>query len=100
MLLQGTRFLSACVLRDEVEHMLNDLRISATYSGTSAVYDNGERVYPCRCGQIHRGDYAEYDFAHHECFHDSPLIPNGDQSDFLCADCGKAFHIAEKENTP
>ena len=54
---------------------------------------DGEREYPCRCGQTHRGMYAAYDWGHHNCFHDSPLFALGDDDPghFICGGCGKSF---------
>lgn len=51
-----------------------------------------ERVFPCRCGATHRGDYAAYDFAHHECFHDS-VLSRLDEESATCPDCGKVFEL-------
>ena len=59
---------------------------------------DGEREYPCRCGQTHRGDYGGYDWGHHNCFHNSPLheltaeVPGY----LMCPDCGKTFWLAER----
>ncbi len=57
--------------------------------------ENGEQVYPCRCGETHRGPYGVYDHAHHNCFHDEPLIiVDGDIPGYLmCGPCGKVFHV-------
>lgn len=54
-----------------------------------------EEVYPCRCGETHRGDYALYDFAHHNCFHAGELvvldeIENGALY-MVCGQCGQVF---------
>lgn len=57
------------------------------------VIENGERVYPCRCGQTHRGNYALKDWLHHNCFHDGPLwelLPD-DSGHFICSECGKSL---------
>ena len=41
-----------------------------TGSETPIIYiEDGEQVYPCRCGETHRGPYALYDYGHHTCFH-------------------------------
>lgn len=50
----------------------------------------GEPVYPCRCGETHRGPYGVYDYAHHNCFHDAKLVRLG-VGYFMCPQCGKAF---------
>src|SRR5574340_430488 len=56
-----------------------------------------EQVYPCRCGATHRGEYAIYDYGHHMCFHDAPLvwIIKGVQA--MCSDCGKTFGFNEDD---
>jgi hypothetical protein len=57
---------------------------------------NGDRVYPCRCGETHRGDYAAYDYAHHNCFHNEPLHeidPENVPGYLMCPSCGKTFWI-------
>lgn len=53
-----------------------------------------EAVYPCRCGQTHRGPHAVYDYGHHNCFHDSPLLSIEETGDLVCPDCGKVFEVA------
>lgn len=55
--------------------------------------ENGEQVYPCRCGQTHRGDYALYDWAHHNCFHREPLILIAEDIPgyYMCPSCGEVF---------
>jgi len=51
-----------------------------------------EQIYPCHCGMTHRGDYALYDYAHHNCMHDKGIILlESDQG--VCGECGKAFRI-------
>ena len=51
-----------------------------------------EPVYLCRCGLEHIGPYAIYDYGHHMCFHDAPLMKIHDDY-FCCVDCGKDFHV-------
>lgn len=57
--------------------------------------EDGEQVYPCRCGDTHRGPYALYDFAHHNCFHYAGLIrPDDAMPDYLlCPECGQSFEV-------
>ena len=55
---------------------------------------NGDRFMPCRCGQIHRGDYAAEDWAHHNCFHDEGLAQDDvipEQA--ICVACGQTFEL-------
>lgn len=64
--------------------------------------ENGERVYPCRCGQTHRGPQAEYDYGHHNCLHTAPLIRLAgvsgkfDDGHLMCPQCGKDFWIESR----
>lgn len=67
-------------------------------SVTTIYVENGEQVYPCRCGVTHRGPYAAYDYGHHECFHDTPLIRMGAEPDHLmCPSCGQTFWVEDPE---
>jgi hypothetical protein len=54
----------------------------------------GGQVYPCRCGETHRGEYAVYDYGHHNCFHDKPLLRLDETGDVMCPECGKAWQVA------
>lgn len=59
-------------------------------------FEDGEQVFPCRCGKTHRGDYAAYDYGHHNCFHDAPLreMDKGHpELGFLCPECGESFAV-------
>ena len=66
-------------------------------TGTSTItLENGERVYPCRCGKTHRGDYAGYDFGHHNCLHEEvllglPVDKNTIQA--ICPQCGMSWKV-------
>ena len=57
--------------------------------------ENDQQVYPCRCGEIHRGEYAIYEYGHHACFHDSLLLLIADDQ-AICPDCGKSFGWEDK----
>lgn len=66
-------------------------------------FEDGKRVYPCRCGETHRGAYACEDWNHHNCFHDaSPLVLVAeDMPDYLmCMDCGQTFWLDREEQKP
>jgi len=57
-------------------------------------YEGNERVFPCRCGETHRGEYAHWDWVHHECLHSGRLWALEEIEgikQFLCADCGALF---------
>ena len=56
-----------------------------------------ERVYPCRCGETHTGEYAIYDWGHHNCFHDSPLVVIDAPDYLMCPDCGKVFWLENSD---
>lgn len=65
-------------------------------SGSQTIHMEGdEQVYPCRCGETHRGPYAVYDFGHHNCFHDEPLqqLMTDDPDWLICPMCGKTFRV-------
>ena len=64
-------------------------------SNSTIEFENGERIYSCRCG-IHRGDYAQEDWEMHQCLHETDLLglsagKNSVQA--ICPDCGKSFKI-------
>jgi hypothetical protein len=54
-----------------------------------------EPVYPCRCGVTHRGQYASYDYGHHNCPHRSIVaIDTMDgQLYCLCDACGAVLYV-------
>ena len=57
---------------------------------------NGECVYLCPCGKIHKGEYAVYKFGHHNCLHESELmgLPAGENViQALCPDCGMSWSV-------
>jgi hypothetical protein len=91
-------------LRRGVRMMEERAMAEIATSGSNTLYqiENGERVFPCRCGQTHRGQYAQQDYNQHNCFHDGPIIWLEDYEDkaatmrikewdFMCLDCGKQF---------
>ena len=74
-----------------------------TQTGANALtmeFENGKRVFPCRCGKIHRGEYACYDYGHHNCFHETELLglPAGkNKIQAICPDCGQSWLIEVEE---
>ena len=54
-------------------------------------FEGNEQVYPCWCGETHRGPYGLYDFGHHNCFHNEPLIQ--DEYGLICPQCGLTFTV-------
>ena len=64
-------------------------------SSYSVILENGEQVYPCRCGVTHRGPYAIYDYGHHTCGHPSPLIWCW-EGQVMCGECGQVFGLEDK----
>lgn len=68
---------------------------SVTISHFEVIDGKTEPVYPCRCGVTHRGDYALYDWAHHNCFHDEPLSRLGDDQ-VMCPSCGEVFDVISR----
>ena len=78
--------------------------IATTANNATAHFENGVQVYPCRCGETHRGEYAAYDFGHHACLHESPLIIERlagaagggvDKHLVICPACGKSWQATE-----
>lgn len=70
------------------------MTVERSTSAPTIHIDNGAQVYPCRCGQTHRGPYGAYDYGHHNCLHDAPLIVDDvvpEQA--VCIACGKTFVI-------
>ena len=51
-----------------------------------------QQVFPCWCGQIHRGPYAVYDHGHHHCQHRDPLV-RLDTGYYICGECGLTFQL-------
>lgn len=58
--------------------------------------EGGEQIYPCRCGETHRGPYAAYDYGHHNCFHRAALSRLG-ADDLMCPECGEMFRLSLAE---
>ncbi len=51
--------------------------------------EDGEEVYPCPCGETHRGPYALYDYGHHTCRHGDEIWDlSEDGIGLLCSQCG------------
>ena len=56
--------------------------------------EDGKEVYPCRCGETHRGEYAFHDYMYHNCFHDEPLVDIGGEIGtpmWICPICSKVW---------
>jgi len=67
--------------------------------------ENGQKVYPCRCGETHRGDYACEDMLQHECFHNDTLVGlakvKGKPMIYgVCPLCGCTFYMDLSTVTP
>jgi hypothetical protein len=61
-------------------------------------FEGGEEVYPCRCGETHRGDYAAYDYAHHNCFHDEfMMLELETPQQIVCLYCGKVAALTPEQ---
>jgi predicted RNA-binding Zn-ribbon protein involved in translation (DUF1610 family) len=71
-----------------------------TFADNIFVDEHGDRIYPCRCGETHRGPYAAYDYGHHNCLHDDGLIRlMEDAPDYLiCPACGKTFCVRDAQS--
>ncbi|MEE9569458.1 MAG: hypothetical protein V3W37_08735 [Candidatus Binatia bacterium] len=58
-------------------------------SNSTIWIENGEEVYPCSCGETHRGDYAFYDWIRHICRHGDELWDlSEDGLGMMCSQCG------------
>ena len=64
-------------------------------SATTVYYEFGGQVWPCRCGEIHRGEYGKNDYLMHECFHDEILMLGADSG--VCTSCGKPVAIVRPD---
>ena len=69
-----------------------------TISNSPTIYLNsdGRRIYPCRCGEVHQGDYAAEDYNHHNCLHETDLW--GEPIDehtlqAICPECGMSWIV-------
>jgi len=72
------------------------MKIKTNDSNYTVVIEDGERVYPCRCGETHKGEYALYEFAHHECLHETDLmgLPAGkNKIQAICPNCGMSWLV-------
>lgn len=69
-----------------------------TGSNARTIYiEDGERVYPCRCGETHQGLLGAAKRVEHKCFHEPPLIRFGPQYDYVvCASCGVSWRVVEE----
>lgn len=59
-------------------------------------YEQWERVYPCRCGETHRGPRAAEDYYMHTCDHEEVLAMRQEAPDRLwglCGACGKPMWV-------
>jgi hypothetical protein len=58
-------------------------------------FENGEQVWPCRCGETHRGTYGQEDWNHHNCLHDATLIQLSETRSVLCPSCGRLWNTED-----
>ena len=72
-----------------------------TGSSTITLYfEDGQEVFPCRCGETHQ---PGYDFGHHNCFHETDLLlENNRDGSFqvICPDCGMAWSASLLSGAP
>ncbi len=78
---------------------MTEQSVTTGSSNYTRYFENEQEVFPCRCGETHRGDYAAYDYGHHNCFHDAGLLPmdplRGVEPQVICVECGKVFGIVK-----
>ena len=79
---------------------------ATTGTANNMVYtvEDGKAVYPCWCGETHRGDYALEAFHHHNCTHPGDLLQIGNREgdgliQLTCTICGANF-TARKARPP
>jgi hypothetical protein len=74
--------------------MLN-IEIVTAAAGIQTVIEEGREVFPCRCGQTHRGDYAAETWNHHNCRHNEKLMCiggiGGSEHQAICPECGRVW---------
>jgi len=66
----------------------------------TVLLENGRTIYPCRCGEIHEGEYAFERWNHHNCFHNYDLIGVPvDKSliQAICPECGASWLVKMAE---
>ena len=69
---------------------------TGTASRTHWFDADGNEEFPCHCGEVHRGDYALYDFGHHVCLHRGGLFvlnPEDAPDQLICGSCGQTFWL-------
>ena len=57
-------------------------------SSFTRYFEDGREVFPCHCGETHRGDYAQEDWNHHNCEH-GPMSQI--EGSVVCLACGAMF---------
>ncbi len=63
-----------------------------TTNYTTFFNEQGEQVFPCRCGETHEGFYACEDYLRHECLHKTDLI-DMEHGLVICMDCGNTWRV-------
>lgn len=64
---------------------------------THLIYEDGRRVYPCWCGETHRGEWAAEDWRHHNCDHRIIVDLGNEQG--ICEACGFSVVILRCSET-
>lgn len=67
--------------------------IQAVTANRTQIFEDGQEVFPCRCGVTHKGDYAFEDWNHHNCFHHGPLWVEEGEDEAMCSQCGEVFDL-------
>ena len=55
-------------------------------------FEDSEQVFPCRCGETHRGQDAIHRHMEHECLHDDKLVMFYGGVAYCCQ-CGSAWEV-------
>lgn len=67
-----------------------------TFTGTgNTTIREPVRGYPCRCGKVHIGEYAQDDWMMHECLHETDLcfFDSEGIAQVICPICGQTWGI-------
>ena len=68
--------------------------LSTGASNQTIWIEDGQEVWPCRCGETHRGDYGPYDFGHHNCDHGPMWFMEDIEPTVMCSQCGQGWELA------
>jgi hypothetical protein len=68
--------------------------ISTGSNGVTRVFEDGEEVFPCTCGETHRGEHGVCTYMEHTCLHGEGIVRVHDDIGY-CSQCGRSFEIKD-----